>query len=776
MDHPSASPIATCLRAVVGPLACLLVVYPGAQLGAQAAASPIIRQPTGPGSSAKVVAHRTSETVRVDASLDEPMWSAAQAFELPFETYPGNNTAAAVRTECRIAYDAANLYLGCRAFDPAAGAIRAVRADRDAILEHDRVGVTIDPFSDRRRGWQFAINPLGVQYDAVYDASADMPDDAWNAIWSSAGRIVADGYVVEAAIPFKSLRFPASASPREWGLLAWRHRPREANVVMQSVRIDQAVRCLLCQAGTLTGLVVPSPSRNIELGPTLTTIRTDRRASPDGPMDRGAFHPEVGLDARWSITPDVTLNATANPDFSQVEADAAQIEANNLFALSYPERRPFFLDGADLFASPNAVVFTRTIADPASGARLTAKHRGTAVALLGARDAVTNVLIAGRERSPQLQLDRPSTAIMARVRRDLMGASTIGLLGTHRSSDGYANRVIAIDALLRPHATTSLSAQAIVSATRYPDSLATRQQQSLGEFTGSLVGARAFYQTRDANMEASLWKRTLGLRADLGFIPQVGVVEAEIQGDRVFWGTPGSWLTRLALGAGYFPTKHDTTHAFVNAWRFVRIAYEGPAGLSYRAYLRMRTETFGGVRYDYWTPWMALQVEPSKALRASVDATFGGEIDYDGARLARTIRLTPAVTLRVTRNAEVRLRQSNLTLRTGEEALLRATASEVRAAYHPTSRTFVRALVQYRTTRRTGASLPEVSPSRRRSLTSQLLLSYRVDAQTAALVGYGDTRQAAIGSPEATVTAEASDELRPMARSFFVKLSYAYRP
>ena len=763
-------------RSRAAAIAATLSVVAADRLPGQASATASLTASVPGAATERVSAHRALGPIHIDGRLDEPEWRVASVLALPFETYPGNNTPAAVRTECRIAYDSANLYFACHAFDPTPGSIRAVRADRDGILEHDRVGITIDPFNDRRRGWQFAINPLGVQYDAVYDAAGDMPDDAWNAIWTSAGRIVADGYIVEASIPFKSLRFPASATPRDWGFLAWRQRPRDSNVALHSVRIDPAIRCLLCQAGALTDLAAPSPSRNIELGPTLTSIRTDRRVSADGAMERGAFRPELGLDARWSITPDVTVNATANPDFSQVEADAAQLDANNLFALSYPERRPFFLDGADLFASPQTVVFTRTIADPAAGARFTAKHGGTAVALLGARDAVTNLLFAGRERSPQIQLDQPSTALVGRVRRDVLGSSTLGLLGTYRSSDGYLNRVLAVDALLRPHATTSVSAQAMLSATRYPDSVASRMGQPTGDFTGSLVGARARFQTRDANAELRLWKYTHGLRADLGFIPQVGVFDIDLDGDRVWWGNGDRWLTRLAVGTGYYATKHDTTPAYVNAWRFVRVAYEGPSGLTYRAYARMRTETFRGVRYDFWTPWMNLQVQPTKSLSASVDATFGGEIDYGAGRLARTVRLSPMATLRLTRNAEVRLRQSNLTLRTSEEPLLRATVSELRAAYHPTSRTFARALVQYRTTRRTSASLPLTPPSRARSLASQLLLSYRVDAQTAALVGYGDTREAPDGSPASTDDDELSDELRPMLRSFFVKLSYAWRP
>jgi hypothetical protein len=348
--------------------------------------------------------------------------------------------------------------------------------------------------------------------------------------------------------------------------------------------------------------------------------------------------------------------------------------------------------------------------------------------------------------------------------------------GTVRESGGYANRVIGADALFRPHPTTTVTAQALISDTQYPDSVAAAWQQPRGSFTGSVTGAHLRYQTRNGNLEAIAWKLTRGFRADAGFIPKVGVLDAEFDGDRVFWGAPGSWLTRLAVGAGYFPVLHDTTPSFVNAWRFVRLAYEGPAGIQYSTYLRMRTETYRGVRYDFWTPWMLLRLQPSRRVAASVDATFGGEIDFAAERLARTVRLAPSATVRVTRNSELRVRHAAVRLRSGDETLLRAGVTELRAAYHPTSRTFVRGLWQYRSSERIAASAPGVMPSKSRSLASQLLASYRVDAQTAALFGYGDAREAVDATPETVSDVRLSDELRPMVRTFFVKLSYAWRP
>jgi hypothetical protein len=470
----------------------------------------------------------------------------------------------------------------------------------------------------------------------------------------------------------------------------------------------------------------------------------------------------------------VTLNVTANPDFSQVEADAAQLEANNLFALSYPERRPFFLEGADLFASPNNIVFTRSIADPIAGAKLTAKNGRNAFAFLGARDRVTNLVLSGHERAPRATLDEESTSLAVRVRRDVRRSSTIGLLATGREANGYFNRVIGADALLRPHPSVSLWTQALYTATRYPDTLATRNAQPSSSFTGSLLGVHARYQTRTRNLDMSAWNYTRGFRADAGFITQVGILDAEISGDRVFWGPPGSWHTRLSVGAGWYPSVHDTTPSYTNAWRFVRFAYDGRAGFQYATYLRMRSETFRGVRYDFWTPWMMMRVQPWTGVNAGVDAVFGGEIDYVGQRLARTVRLTPTATVRLTREAEARLRYSLLRLTSGDRSLLQARISEVRFAYHPTARMFARAIVQHESTDR-AAIVPSVSASRARSLSSQLLFSYRIDAQTAALLGYGDTREAPDQSPGAEPDG-FSQSLKPMVRSFFVKLSYAWRP
>ncbi|RMH16257.1 MAG: hypothetical protein D6701_09140, partial [Gemmatimonadetes bacterium] len=363
----------------------------------------------GPGAAAAVVsAHRVTEdgrweyTVRraggpitVDGRLGEEAWSAAAPIPLLFEVAPGDNAPAPVDTECRVTFDEHNLYLGCRAADPSPRDVRAYVTDRDDIDDHDRILFVLDPFNDARRAFVFGVSALGVQFDAVISSGGQDggpnqggADRTWDAIWGSAGRITGSGYEVEAAIPFKSLRFPARDGVQTWGFYAARLWPRSEGVEIRSMRWDRSDACDLCQANLLTGLEGIRPGRNLEFTPTLTGGRTDVRDDfPEGDLERGDLDGEVGIDALWAITPNLALNLTANPDFSQVEADAAQLDVNTRFALFFPEKRPFFLEGADFFSTPVSAVFTRSIVDPEVGAKFTGKSGASGFGILVAHDA-----------------------------------------------------------------------------------------------------------------------------------------------------------------------------------------------------------------------------------------------------------------------------------------------------------------------------------------------------------------------------------------------------
>ncbi|MCP4664030.1 MAG: carbohydrate binding family 9 domain-containing protein, partial [bacterium] len=329
----------------------------------------------------------TDSPIEIDAVLDEAAWSEALNLSLDYETRPGENVPPAVDTECLITYAADQLYIAFRAHDPDPEKIRARLTDRDTAFSDDFVGVALDPFNDERRAFEFFVNPLGVQMDMTMDDVNDNEDASWDAIWKSAGRITAGGYVVELAVPFSSLRFPRTQGPQTWGVDAIRFYPRDSRYRIALNPMDRNVSCYLCQTSKLVGFEAITPGRNLEINPTVTASRHDEREDfPSSPLEAGDADSDVGLTVSWGITPNINLSGTLNPDFSQVEADAGQLDVNNQFALFFPERRSFFLEGADLFDTPMNVVFTRNVADPTWGLKLTGKEGRHALGVFLAED------------------------------------------------------------------------------------------------------------------------------------------------------------------------------------------------------------------------------------------------------------------------------------------------------------------------------------------------------------------------------------------------------
>ncbi len=336
--------------------------------------------PTGPPTHA---IRRTSGAILVDGILDEKAWSTAVVVNPAFETYPGNNLPARVATECLLAYDDDHLYVAFRAHDGEPAKIRAHLTDRDAAYDDDFVGVVIDTFNDERRGYEFFVNPLGVQMDLVQDDVNKNEDPAWDAIWASAGRVDAGGLHGRDGDPVRPAPLRPRDGPQTWGIDVLRVYPRDQRFIFRAQPQDRNQSCYLCQVSKLTGLEGIRRGKNVELDPTLTGVRSEEREDvPHGPWRTIESKADPGISARWGFTPNLTALAAINPDFSQVEADAAQLDVNTDFALFYPEKRPFFLEGADFFETPGSAIYTRTVADPAWGVKLSGKEGRTAVGAL----------------------------------------------------------------------------------------------------------------------------------------------------------------------------------------------------------------------------------------------------------------------------------------------------------------------------------------------------------------------------------------------------------
>jgi hypothetical protein len=706
--------------------------------------------------------------IRIDGRLDDAGWAGALEIDLPYEYFPGDNVPAPVETHCRITYDREAVYLAFIADDPAPASIRAHLADRDAITtfqQDDHVGFQLDLFNDERRAFQFRVNPLGVQADAVFSELDGIEDFSWDAIWQSAGRITEQGWVAEVAVPLSQLRFPRAPGAQTWGIDLFRSYPRRVRHRLSASGVDRNRSCLLCQVSKVAGFVGLSPGRNLEIDPTLTGHRTDRRDDfPSGPMVRGDAKVDPGASVRWGITPNVTLNATANPDFSQVEADAAQLDVNNRFALFFPEKRPFFLEGIDFFATPLQVVFTRTVSDPVGGLKVTGKSGRDAFGLFLARDDVNNLTLPSNQASDFASLDQGVSSGVLRWRRDVGAGSTIGLVATDREAGSYHNRVAGLDAFVRLGGSDTVRAQALRSDTRYPDAVAAERDQPAGTIGDWGVLASLTHQSQRWNAFAQYDDLGRRFRADSGFIPRVDTRSLQANASRVWRGTAQRWYSEIDLTVqGSRITDHDGRLTDQSAGGGV--TYMGPRQSVLGLTLTRNKTRVGDVVHDLTRLDVNGELRPTGDIRLNLVGARGQGVDFVGNRRGDLFSVGPRLEYRLGRHVELGLSHDLERLSIPEGRLYLAHLAQARLVYHLGTRAFARTILQYRDTRRDPGLYPKEVERRSFSLFSQLLFSYKLNPQTVVLGGYSDNAGARPGI-----------DLTRTDRSFFVKLGYAWLP
>ena len=588
-----------------------------------------------PDGSAATTVYRVGEAtskITIDGKLDEAAWRDAAAIEILREWFPGDNVPAPVATTALVTYDDSNLYVGFRASDPRPGEIRAHLMDRDQIntlVQDDYVIVQIDTFDDQRRNYQFRVNPLGVQADALSSEVDRSEDWSWDMIWSSKGTITADGYEVEIALPFNQLRFPDVEGPRTWGFDVGRSYPRSSRHRMNASGRDWDNACWVCQFDKITGLEGLEPGRNLEIDPTFTASRTDELDEfPDGDLESGDEDTEAGLTVRWGITPSTTLIGTLNPDFSQVEADVAQLNVNERFALFFPEKRPFFLEGIAAFNVPNRLIFTRTVVDPDWGIKLAGKQGPNGLGIFAAEDAVNSILFPSSQGSRSTLLDESVTSGAVRYRRDVGAASAIGLVYTGREGDGYHNRVVGIDGFFRPRETDTLMVHYVRSDTLYPDEVAEQFGQPTEAFDDDFWEVRYETTTRKWNFAVDYEDYGPSFRADSGFVPRVGILKAQAVGNRTFWGDDESWYDQWNIGS-YLNYTEDHDGQLLDQIVQLYTTVRGPMQSVFDLAVLRSKEYFGGILYEDldWAR-LAMQIQPSGALKLELSGSVSDAIDY----------------------------------------------------------------------------------------------------------------------------------------------------
>ncbi len=713
--------------------------------------------------------HRASSSIKIDGALDEPAWSDALRVTLDYEWLPAENVPAPVETEVFLAYDDDNLYVGFRAHDPDPSSIRAHLMDRDEVstlVQDDHVVLMIDTFNDERRAFQFRVNPLGVQADAVFSELDGIEDFSWDILWESSGRITSEGWEVEIALPMNQLRFAAGEGVQTWGFDLGRSYPRSVRHRIANTPRDRGNSCVLCQADKITGFEGIRPGRNLVVTPTLTTDRTDSRADfPNGDLDAGDEDFDPGLSLRWGVTPNFTLNATVNPDFSQVEADVAQLNVNERFALFFPEKRPFFLEGVDFFSTLIDTVFTRTVVDPDWGAKLTGKQGKNAFGVFATRDTANSFLIPSNQGSAFESLDQEVDGAVLRYRRDVGKGSSLGLIYAGREADGYHNRVGGLDGFLRFTDADTISFQYVRSDTLYPEQTALNFGQSVDSFTGD--GLEILYSHQDRNWDVfARWRDyDPDLRTDFGFEPRVDMKRGALVVNRNFWPDEGkdSWWKQQQISFhGIRIEDHDGVLTDQN----LQLSYEisGPRQSFLFARAGRNEEFLDGILYDDLDSFgLFFEMQPTGKVAFDLWASSEETVDRANNQPADQIFLEPSVEVKVGQHVNLQLGHTLQRLDVDGGRLLEANLTEARFVYQFNVRTFARAIFQYRDIERDPDLFVAAVEPEFEQLFTQLLFSYKLNAQTVLFAGYSENRQGAIDF-----------DLTQSDRTFFVKLSYAW--
>jgi hypothetical protein len=583
---------------------------------------------------------RAAGPIRVDGDLGDAGWRGAARAANFAEHSPGNQTKPAVDTEVLVAYDDEHLYVAWLCHDDPA-AIRASLCERDRIYDGDHVILCVDTYGEGALAYEFAANPYGVPGDLLYSA-ANGEDISYDMIFESAGRITDFGYVVEMAIPFRSMRFPRRGE-QEWRVDFWRNRPRESRYQYSWAAYDRKENCWPCQWGTVSGISGVEPGSGLELLPSVVAHQSGSLGG-DGRFANGDAKGDIGFGISYDVSSELTAEAAFNPDFSQVESDAAQIDVNSTFGLFYPERRPFFQEGSDLFNTYFNAVYTRSINDPIAAAKTIYRAGSNSVAYLAARDEHSVIILPFEERSRFVENGKSWSNIL-RFRRDLGDQSHIGFLGTDRRFDGGgAGSLLGLDGQMRLSKSDKIRVQLLASRTEevnnpaLADSAFNATLFDGGRHTAGLDGERFWGHAWNARLERGTDNYGIAgqyvelsptFRADNGFEPSNNRRMGSVAANGILRMDGGTLLENVSGSVdasrvwNFDGVRKDE---WVNASAQVKFR---AAQTGVHARYMGSNELFGGVRFNgIWLAHVCLSTQPRGSL------SFGGNVDY-GHRIAR---------------------------------------------------------------------------------------------------------------------------------------------
>ncbi|MEX0980407.1 MAG: DUF5916 domain-containing protein, partial [Gemmatimonadota bacterium] len=523
------------------------------------AAAPPAAVHHGPGQDAEVRVPRLSGPLVVDGVLDEEVWSRAVVLTGFSQYSPVDGVPASDSTEVLVWYSDDAIHFGIRAFE-AHEPVRARLSDRDRIGNDDHIQILLDTFNDGRRAYVFGVNALGVQSDGVRTEAqgssqglmstrqSDPVDSSPDYVYESQGRVTDAGYEIEVRIPFRSVRFP-NRDEQAWGVHVLRY-VQHSGQVQSWMPALRGRASFLAQSGTLRGLEGIRGGQMVQLNPEVTA-RAQGAPGEEG-WRYGGTDRELGVTAGWSVTPNLTLNATANPDFSQVEADAGQLSFDPRQALFVPEKRPFFLEGSERFQVPNRLIHTRSVASPDGALKLAGKVSRWDVGVLSALDG--HSASGSGERA---------WAQIARLQRDIGEESTVGIVYTDRREGEYTNQLFGADARINFNGIYTLAAQGAGSYTR--------TSADAPSVRGELWDVSLGRSGRAVDFSTSVKSMDPGLVAGSGFLSRVNLLQTRFSMNHTAYGDPGarveSWTRGFMVSGDWLREGFFSDDRHIESWK-----------------------------------------------------------------------------------------------------------------------------------------------------------------------------------------------------------------
>jgi hypothetical protein len=725
----------------------------------------------------KVVANISPLTIphvnlsaQIDGDLSDDIWQQANSINLNIVNSPWDNKPSPVKTTAKIVENGEYLYIAFIAQDPNPEDIIGSLGDRDTRWGDDLVVVKLDTYNNRRLNYEFYVNSLGVQIDSIKNEMTGTSNSSWDGIWDSYGIQTEKGYQVEIAIPYRILNFDDTDDIKTWAIELVRIYPRDTALRISHIPLNRDNNCYLCQAPDLIGFKHAKAGKNIMVTPAIVANRNDTRDIYDSSDDWQEDNQlNAGVDLRWGISSNTLLNATINPDFSTVESDLGQLSVNKTFSLYYQEKRPFFLENVDYFASDYDLIYTRNIADPDYGAKLTGTEDSHNYGIFVSHDNETNFILPSNTSSTVVALEEESHSAALRYRYDVSDDLSLGTISTVRSSDNYHNYVVGVDSNYRINDSNSIKGQFVNSSTEH-------NAIQADDFSDHAL--KLSYQHNSEYWQIEAIHKSIGkdFRADLGFIPRTNMKANTLSVNRLFYGDNESrWQQAKILGR--YQSQYSQNDELLEKSFTTGFEIDGPM-LSLFDITLVHADKVG-LREDLSNPKITNNstlftenqinlfgnFQPTNQLYASLAFTYGDKIDFDNNRLGDYREVTSNITYNFNQHLELDLYLTRGTLDFNGNNVYVADLAEVRVSYQFDVQSYLKLNVVYINTDRnldnnTNNDLLE----KERILETQLIYAYKLNPQTVFFLGYSDS----------SYQDDYLPSLEREQRTFFSKVSYAW--